>query len=141
MKPLASKYYLTFFQYSAFVLLIHESRGKHIDGQVRKVVLEIVFFFALTCVPSSSLQQHLHLGGARLCGEHADDAPVWMEGWPGNLGSSWDTEGGLLPCVWVTAEQKPFLAPALPSSRMVSGGVNHTISGRTRAGSTDIFTI
>ena len=38
MKPLASKYYLTFFWYSAFVLLIYESRGKHTDGQVRKAL-------------------------------------------------------------------------------------------------------
>ena len=140
MKPLASKYYLTFFWYSAFVLLIYESRGKHTDGQVRKAVLETILFFALICAPSS-LQQHLRLHDTGSCGEHADDAPVCTEGWHGDLGSSWDAERVLPPCVWVTAKQKPLLAPALLSSRTVSGGVNHTISGRTRAGSADIFTI
>ena len=138
MKPLASKYYLTFFQYSAFVLLIHESHGKHTDAQVRKAVLETILFFALIWVPSSFLQQHLRLHGTGICGEHADDAPVCTEGWHGDLGSSWDVEGVLPPCVSVTAKRKPFLAPALLSSRTVSGGVNHTISGRTRAGSADI---
>ena len=93
MKPLASKYYLTLFRYSSFVLLIPESRGRHTDGQVRKVVLEMTLFFALICVPSS-LRQHLHPHGrdTRICGGHADDAPGCPEGWhgkPGQLLGHW----------------------------------------------------
>lgn len=47
----------------------------------------------------------------------------------------------IMLCIWISAKYKPFLFLALLSSRMVSEGVNHGVSSRKRAGSTDIFTI
>lgn len=130
-----------------FFIHIFCAIANHMESveHVRKEVSKILVFFALIFISNSSLQYNHCL--------NAEDSGVFVWSMQIMDTNAWHTKpwqilghlrcviADTMPCIWISAKYKPFFFLALLSSTMVSKGVNHGISSRMHAGSTDIFTI
>lgn len=135
--PLGSKRYLQCPQYASFQQL--QITGKHTDNEKRSFWNPT---FPWRTLSLSAIYLDMALGS---CRKHTDCDATHSHGGYMNLqqilGHFRCVSADLMPCIWISAEHKPFLFPALLGSRTAWEGVNHGISSRLRAGSTDIFTI